>query len=122
MSYIKYKGIKFHPNFWLLFPGFRAISLFGHVFVKMSESDLKTFMSTFSGQVMGNHEYIHFLQARSFTLSWFTFYIKYLAWWVYNLFAIGFNKKAYYNIPFEKEAYDNEKDFNYNETHWKQYK
>lgn len=122
MAKITYKGVKFHPNFYLLFPGFRAISLFGHVFVKMSRKELETFMTTYQGKVMANHEYIHKLQAKSFSLRWLTFYIKYLAWWVYNLFAVGFSKKAYYNIPFEKEAYCNEQNFNYETTQWKKYK
>ena len=45
----------------------------------------------------------------------------YIFYWIKNLFTIGFSKKAYYEIPFEREAYQNEWDFNYKTTKWKNY-
>ena len=123
MAHILYNGIKFHWNFKLLAPGFRAITLFGHVFTRMSKSELEDYLKTYDAKVTANHERIHMMQADSFKLKYFTFYIKYLYYWVKNLFELGCkNNIAYYNIPFEREAYKNERDFDYKETHWKDYK
>ena len=40
MATIEKYGLKHHPNFFLLFPGFRAITLFGHVFYRMNKEDI----------------------------------------------------------------------------------
>lgn len=72
---------------------------------------------------MVNHERIHMMQAKSFKLGYFSFYIVYLAWWIKGLFYNKFNNfEAYHNIPFEKEAFHYERDFNYNEVNWKKFK
>jgi hypothetical protein len=114
-------GLKFHPNFKLLHKNFGAIMLFGHIFTRKSETELRSWLNTITGQKTANHERIHVLQAKSFKLSYFTYYICYLSYWIKNLFKFGFNMSAYYNIPFEKEAYINQLDFEYNDTHWKDY-
>ena len=99
MAAIKKYGLKHHPNFFLLFPGFRAITLFGHVFYR-----------------------IHVLQAKSFKLGYFSFYCRYLYQWVKNLFKYGIKGHiAYDNISFEREAYINERNFEYNENKWRNY-
>lgn len=53
------------------------------------------------------------------------FYIKYLLFWIRNLFYFGFNHDAYRNIPYEREAYENEKRADYlnirEKNAWKQY-
>ena len=122
MAIEKY-GLKHHPNFFLLAPGFRAITLFGHIFYRMNKEQLEKYLETYSAQVTSNHERIHILQAESFKLGYFSFYCRYLAEWVRNLFVYGVkDSKAYYNISFEREAYINEKNFDYNETNWKEYK
>ena len=48
-----------------------------------------------------------------------------LYYWFINLFKYGFNKHAYYNIPFEREAYSNQDNFSYIKdglVDWKKYK
>ena len=70
---------------------------------------------------MANHERIHMLQAESFKTKYFGFYCYYIGYWIKNLFKYGFNMDAYDNIPFEREAYANELNFEYNETHWRDY-
>ena len=115
-------GIKFHSNFFLLHPNFGAITLFGHVFTRKSQEELIKWLDTYSGKRMANHERIHMLQAEAFKTGYFGFYVRYIGEWVRNLFVYGFNMDAYRNISFEREAYMNQEDFNYSETHWRDYK
>ena len=122
MVVIEKYGLKHHPNFFLLFPGFKAITLFGHVFYRMDKDALEKYLETRSGKVASNHERIHVLQAKSFKLGYFSFYCRYLYQWIRNLFKYGLNGyTAYNNIAFEREAYKNQTNFNYNETHWRNY-
>lgn len=116
-------GIKVHWGFKLLPEGFEAITLFGHIFDYRKKEDLERFLKTYTGMIMVNHERIHMLQGESFKLRYFTFYLVYLWYWITNLFKYGVKENAaYYNIPFEREAYKNEWNFNYSETHWKDYR
>lgn len=121
MAFIEKYGIKFHWNFKLLHRSFGAITLFGHVFIRKSKEALIKWLDTFSGKKMANHERIHMIQAESFKTKYFGFYCYYLGYWVKNLFIYGPNMDAYRNIPFEREAYANELNFEYNETHWRDY-
>ena len=121
MAIEKY-GIKFHSNFFLLHPNFGAITLFGHVFTRKSTDALRRWLDSYSGKRMANHERIHMIQAASFKTGYFGFYCHYLGEWVKNLFVYGPNMNAYRNISFEREAYQNENDFDYSETHWRDYK
>lgn len=75
-------------------PGFKAINLFGVLFVRkgctMNDTDL-------------NHEAIHTAQMKE---MWYIFfYLWYLIEWAVRLFKKG---NAYRNISFEQEAYDNQ--------------
>lgn len=78
----------------LPFKGYKAINLFGVLFVRsgctMSEVDL-------------NHERIHTAQMKE--MLYVFFYLWYFVEWVVRLFGKG---NAYRNIGFEKEAYANE--------------
>lgn len=121
MAFIEKYGIKFHWNFKLLHRSFGAITLFGHVFIRKSKEALIKWLDTFSGRKMANHERIHTIQAESFKTKYLGFYCYYLGYWVKNLFIYGPNMDAYRNIPFEREAYANELNFEYNETHWRDY-
>ena len=121
MAFIEKYGIKFHWNFKLLHRSFGAITLFGHVFIRKSKEALIKWLDTFSGRKMANHERIHMKQAESFKTKYFGFYCYYLGYWVKNLFIYGPNMDAYRNIPFEREAYANDLNFEYNETHWRDY-
>ena len=120
--YFIVNSLKVHWNFKLLPSGFEAITLFGHIFDVRTKDDLLRFLKTSSGKVMVNHERIHTLQGKSFKLGYFTFYIVYLWYWFIGLFKYGVkNNASYYHIPFEVEAYTNERDFGYEETKWREY-
>lgn len=84
------------------FPGFKAINLFGVVFVrrecKMSYSDF-------------NHEGIHTAQMKE--LGYVLFYLWYLVEWLVKLVKLRDGNKAYMAISFEREAYVNEKNITY---------
>lgn len=121
-NYFLVNGLKVHWGFKLLPDGFEAITLFGHIFDVRSKEDLKVFLGMQIGKIMINHERIHTLQGESFKLKYFTFYILYLWYWFIGLFKYGIkNNASYYHIPFEMEAYTNERDFSYNKTEWRKY-
>ena len=120
--YFLVNGLKVHWNFKLLPSGFEAITLFGHIFDVRKKEELRTFLGTYTGKVMVNHERIHTLQGKSFKLRYFTFYLLYLWYWFIGLFKYGVkNNASYYRIPFEVEAYTNEQDFSYQYSEWKKY-
>lgn len=56
-----------------------------------------------------NHESIHIKQQEEMLII--PFYIWYVTEWFIKLFFYG--KKAYYNISFEREAYDNDDNLSY---------
>ena len=90
-------------NTLIPFPGFKAINLFGVLFVRtgatMTEADY-------------NHEAIHTAQMRE--LGYIPFYILYLLEWLYLwLTTSGTTKQAYFAVSFEKEAYGNEDNTQY---------
>lgn len=86
------------------FKGFKAMNLFGILFVR---NDIKTPLS----KVDINHESIHSEQYKE--MFWLPFLIWYGIEWLFKLFIYGDSRKAYRNISFEREAYANEKDLNY---------
>lgn len=119
---IEKQGLKCHSKFWLLPKGFLAITLFGHIFFRLTDKEMERHLNSYSGEVTLNHEGIHVLQAKSFKTKYLGFYIYYLWYWFIGLFKYGVKKHAsYINIPFEREAYRNEYDFNYKETNWRKY-
>jgi hypothetical protein len=82
--------------------GFKAINLFGVLFVR---GDAKINDVTFM------HESIHTAQMKE--LLYIFFYLFYIVDWLIGLAAhLDFNR-AYRDICFEKEAYANEKDLDY---------
>ena len=81
------------------FPGYKAINLFGVLFVRGDANvDEKTI----------RHESIHTAQMKE--MLYIFFYLWYVVEWVVRLFMKG---NAYRNISFEREAYENEKDVDY---------
>lgn len=82
-------------NDWIPFSGFKAINLFGVLFVRngktLSEKDL-------------NHERIHTAQMKE--MLYVFFYLWYFVEWIIKLFVYG--HKAYRNLSFEREAYYND--------------
>lgn len=96
------------------FKGFAAINLFGILFVRNGVKVTDTLI---------NHESIHTAQMKE--LGYIPFYLLYGIEYVYNLLKYKFDtNKAYRNISFEKEAYDNQKDLDYLKTrnHYTQWK
>lgn len=87
-------------NKWIPFKGFRAINLFGVCFVR-------------EGQPMPphsiNHEEIHTAQMKE--LCYVGFYLIYFLEWLVRLIITP--TVAYRNISFEREAYDNQYNYDY---------
>jgi hypothetical protein len=119
---MKVNNVNIHPNSWLCPKGYQGITLFGHVFTRMSKDTLEDYVKTYKGQAFVNHENIHCIQAKSFKTKWLEFYILYIFYWFKNLFKGNTAHKAYHNIPFEAEAYANEYKFDYTQTYWKNYR
>ena len=66
-------------------------------------------------EITKRHETIHYQQY--IELAFIGFPILYLGWWAWNLLVKGQEgDTAYYNIPFEAEAYANDEDENYLEN------
>ena len=91
--------MKIIRNKYIPFKGFRAINLFGILFVRgnarISERTIR-------------HETIHTAQMKE--MLYIFFYLWYVTEWLIRLFMKG---NAYRNISFEREAYSNEKDLGY---------
>lgn len=86
----------------LPFPGYRAINLFGVLFVR---GEVKIGSKTIT------HESIHTAQMKE--MLYIPFYIWYVIEWLIRL-ACCFNPhQAYRNISFEKEAYQHDNDIEY---------
>lgn len=77
--------------------GFGAINLFGMIFARKDYGQLT--------DAEKNHEKIHTRQIIE-TLFFF-YYIMYVIEWVVRLIQYRDKIQAYYNISFEREAYDN---------------
>ena len=81
------------------FPEYKAINLFGVLFVRGDANvDEKTI----------RHESIHTAQMQE--MLYIFFYLWYVVEWVVRLFMKG---NAYRRISFEREAYENEGDLDY---------
>ena len=91
--------MKIVRNKYIPFAGYKAINLFGILFVKNN---------TKIDEVTINHERIHTAQMRE--LLYILFYIWYVMEWFIRLFL---KESAYRNISFEREAYQNGSDLNY---------
>ena len=65
----------------------------------------------YDNEITINHESIHIEQQRELWVI--LFYILYVFYWIKNKINRMNNFDAYMNIPFEKEAYEKQYDFNY---------
>ncbi|MBL7885828.1 MAG: hypothetical protein JNJ52_03710 [Flavobacterium sp.] len=83
--------------------GFRGLTFFPFVFIASKSDKLN--------KVFINHERIHLRQQLELLVV--PFYIWYGIEFGIRLLQYKNRKKAYYNISFEREAYANEKDFDY---------
>ena len=91
--------MKIIRNKFIPFPGYKAINLFGVLFVRGNAPvDEKTI----------RHESIHTAQMQE--MLYIFFYLWYVVEWVVRLFMKG---NAYRSISFEREAYENEGDLDY---------
>ena len=92
-------GMKIIRNKCIPFKGFRAINLFGVLFVRgnarISERTLR-------------HEAIHTAQMKE--MLYIGFYIWYIIEWLIRLFMKG---NAYRNISFERETYKHQNELDY---------
>ena len=77
-----------------------AITLFPFIISKEKMNDVTL-----------NHERIHLKQQKELWLL--GFYVLYGLYWLKNRVSGMSSSEAYFNIPFEKEAYENQKDMSY---------
>lgn len=89
-------------NRFIPFRTFAAVNIFGLIFVKkgilFTETDLR-------------HELIHTRQMRE--LLFIPFYMVYFAEWLVRLVQYRNPLRAYCNVSFEREAYENQSDKDY---------
>ena len=110
---------KIHSCTWLPPEGYIAITLFNHVIVRGTKEEVDEYLQTTYGKITINHERIHIIQGRK--LGWIRFYTLYLHYYLAARRSGLPHDEAYYAIPFECEAFANECNFDYNETHWDNY-
>lgn len=84
------------------FKGFAAINLFGVLFVRKGIAVSERLL---------RHETIHTEQMKELTPP--IFYIWYVVEWLIRLLMYRTTRKAYRNISFEREAYENDDKFIY---------
>ncbi len=94
--------MKIVRNKYIPFPGYKAINLFGVLFVKNN--------AKIDGVTL-NHERIHTAQMRE--LLYIPFYLFYVIEWLARLIQFRNSYMAYRNTSFEREAYQNEGDLHY---------
>jgi hypothetical protein len=86
-----------------------GIAIFPYVILRERYRDSEDEFWVKANKKTINHESIHFQQALE--LGVIPFYLLYVLEWMFKLPFYG--KEAYYEISFEKEAYENEKDLDY---------
>lgn len=94
--------MKIVRNSIIPFKGFKAVMLFNIVFVR---KDSNFFAQEYS------HESIHVEQAKE--LLWIPFYLWYLIEFLIRIIQYRSLRKAYKNISFEREAYQNQNALGY---------
>ena len=105
------------------FSGFYCMNLFGYLIRR------EKYCNTPISQKTLNHESIHTLQSEDFIpnkkdnkfiwfINWIIFYLLYFIEWLVKLICNIFYWKirAYRSVSFEIEAYNNQTNFNYQET------
>lgn len=97
--------MKIVKNKYIPFPGYKAINLFGILFVR---GDARI------DDVTVNHERIHTAQIKE--LWYVLFYLWYLIDWLVKLVVYRNFRDAYVNVVFEREAYANDEDEDYLKT------
>ena len=110
---------KIHSCTWFPPKGYVAITLFNHIIFKGTKEYVEELLQTHYGKTIVNHERIHVIQGE--TLGWLKFYILYLYYYIENRRQGYSHNVAYHRIPFEAEAFANEENFSYSDTHWESY-
>lgn len=109
--------MKIIQNKLVPFSGYLAINIFGIIFTRNKEKLSKNIKCL-------RHEYTHTLQWKEL---WYVGFLPlYCYYYLKNRFWYKMkHKEAYKNIPFEKEAYCHQEDFDYNlyrtRFAWKKY-
>jgi hypothetical protein len=98
-------GRKFWTKFFSLGKA-QAITIFPFIFLKYHSDKIN--------KVLINHERIHILQAIELLIL--PFYILYLTEFIVRLIQYRNFTRAYLNISFEREAYENENNLDYLKT------
>ena len=88
------------PKLSSVFINVYAITLWPFIFIR-DEGNKRTI----------NHEKIHLEQQKELLLV--GFYLLYVIFWIIGLFKYRSTQIAYYEIPFEREAYANDDDWVY---------
>ena len=94
--------MKIVRNSILPFSGYKAINLFGILFVRKK---------AIIGSIDINHESIHTAQMKE--MLYIPYYIWYGIEWLIRFMCCLGNKKAYRLVGFEQEAYTHEQDMQY---------
>ena len=96
------------------------------VFITINAITLWPFVisrTSFNKRVL-DHEKIHIRQQQEMLVI--GFYILYVYYWLRGILTYGDSQIAYFSIPFEQEAYENEHDENYLNNRpfwaWRQYR
>lgn len=100
------KGIVIVSKFWTKFFSLgkaQAITIFPFILLKYA-SDKKN-------KILINHERIHIIQALELLII--PFYLFYLSEFLIRFIQFGNFTRAYLNISFEREAYENEHNLKY---------
>ncbi|MCF6224525.1 MAG: hypothetical protein L3J34_12485 [Flavobacteriaceae bacterium] len=88
---------------YIFFSSFNALAIWPFIFLK--DKSLK------NDTILLNHEKIHLRQ--QIELIWFAFFIVYFIEFLIKLIIYKKPKLAYFNLSFEREAYQNEHNLNY---------
>jgi hypothetical protein len=97
-----------YGEYWILGKSIIGIAIFPFIFLKKSYFESMSYQKEERLSKTINHEKIHIKQ--QIELLVIPFYILYFLFYFLNLFKKG---DAYRNIPFEKEAYANEYNYEY---------
>jgi hypothetical protein len=88
---------------YLVPKGFRGITLFPFIFLREAKDKSNT--------ILIHHERIHLRQQLELLI--FPFYLVYFLEWFVKLCYYRDRRKAYLNLSFEREAYQNESNLDY---------
>lgn len=94
--------MKIIRNKFIPFKGYSAITIGNIIFVRKEAIITDTLI---------NHESIHYEQEKE--LGYVGFYLLYILEYLYKRVKYKNAYKAYYEVSFEQEAYDNQHDLNY---------